>query len=224
MLLKKRILSFLLLASLVLSLSVGVIPIGATAADSNTEFNSGPIDQFIAAQKALLDEPDIEYWPATRWWLAEGMHTDQTLINAVKEIHDMGIGLIEILCRDAGVRLPEDLDQNIWPAGTTAANIYSWGSEEWEHDTKLLIQEATKYGMGFSLTSGTNWANANLPQSELVPDDDGAGKSLGYRIQVVTGGAPFNGILDRSVKSGTGVTRQDLVAVVAMKRDLADSD
>ena len=212
----KRILSYLLLASLALSLTVGIVPVGVAA--TGVELID-PIDQFIAAQKALLDEPDIKYWPGTRWWMAEGLHTDQTIIDGVKEIHDMGLGLIEIVCRGGGARVPTDLDTSIWPSNTTAAQLYSWGSEEWEHDTKLLINEATKYGMGFSMTSGTNWSNANIPVAFLRPDDDGAGKSLGYIIQTVTGGARFNGTLSRSAKSGSAVTRQDLVAVVAMKRD-----
>ena len=29
--------------------------------------------------KAKLAKPEIEYWPEVRWWLAEGLHTDQTL-------------------------------------------------------------------------------------------------------------------------------------------------
>lgn len=182
-------------------------------------FAQGKTDSFITAQKALLDEPAMEYRPATRWWLAEGLHTDQTIVDGVQELYDMGIGGIEIVCRSGGARLPEDLDENLWPEGTTAANIYSWGSEEWIHDTELIIQEATKYGMSFSLTSGTNWSNANLPEKYLVPDDDGAGKSLGYAIQTVSAGEPFSGVLARSAKSGDGVNRQDLVAVVAMKRD-----
>ena len=26
-----------------------------------------------------LKNPDIQYWPDVRWWLAEGFHTDETL-------------------------------------------------------------------------------------------------------------------------------------------------
>lgn len=181
---------------------------------------SAESDPFMGKLHELLDEPDMEYRPATRWWMAEGLHTDETIIDGVKEIYDMGMSNIEIVCRDGGAKLPDDLDPELWPDGTTAANLYSWGSEEWKHDTELVIQEATKYGMGFSLTSGTNWGNANLPRKYLMPDDDGAGKSLGYKIQVVENGETFDGVLPRSYRVNPDLTkRQDLVAVVAMKRD-----
>lgn len=170
---------------------------------------------------ALIDEPAIKYWPGTRWWMAEGLHTDETIINGVKELYDMGIGAIEIVC------MPEPNVDNdyISPISQetgepiSSKSLYSWGTEEWMHDTELVIREATKYGMGFSMTSGTHWSNANLPEEFLVPDDDAAGKSLAYAIQTVSGGEAFSGELLRSYKEGYGVNRQDLVAVVAMKRD-----
>lgn len=195
---------------------------GVDGSETAKKAVSDPIDEFIAAQKELLDEPDQEYWPGSRWWMSNGLHTDETIIAGVKELHDMGISVVEIVYRDGGERLPADLDTSGkygWTSDTTPANIYAWGSEEWKHDTSLIIKEATKYGMGFSMTSGTNWSNANLPDTHLKPDDDGAGKSLGYRIQTVTGGEEFNGTLTRSSKTGREVSRQDLVAVVAMKRD-----
>lgn len=30
--------------------------------------------------KKNLEKPDIQYWPEVRWWLAEGFHTDETLM------------------------------------------------------------------------------------------------------------------------------------------------
>lgn len=176
---------------------------------------------FVEKLHGIFDNPDSEYWPSTRWWLAEGLHTDETLIAGVKDLHDMGMNSIEIVCMpepnvDNDVASP--VNQQSGEVMSSKA-LYGWGSEEWIHDTELVIKEATKYGMGFSMTSGTHWANANLPEEDMVPDDDGAGKSLGYTIMTVSGGETFNGVLNRSFKEGYGVNRQDLVAVVAMKRD-----
>lgn len=180
---------------------------------------------FIEKMHGQFDNPSMDYRPWTRWWMAEGLHTDETIINGVKELYEMGIGGIEIVC------MPEPNVDNdyISPVSQETGEklssraLYSWGSEEWAHDTELIIRETTKYGMGFSMTSGTHWSNANLPEEDLVPDDDGAGKSLGYTIQTLSEGESFSGALNRSFKSGYGVNRQDLVAVVAMKRD-ASSD
>lgn len=209
----KRILSIFLTGVLLLSTFAGL---SAFAEGSNA---------FIQELHTLLDEVPMEYRPWTRWWMAEGLHTDQTIIDDMKQLYEMEIGGVEIVC------MPEyNVDNdNASPIDQTTGepissrSLYSWGSEEWAHDTELVIREATKYGMGFSMTSGTHWSNANLPESELVPDDDGAGKSLAYMIQTVSDGETFDGVLQRSVKSGYGVIRQDLVAVVAMKRD-ASSD
>jgi len=225
----KAKLSMFLAIAMITSIIMGAfLPISAVASGGPLVVQD-PIDQFIAAQKELLDEPDIEYWPGSRWWMSNALHTDETIVAGVKELYDMGISVIEIVYRAGGERVPADLDTSPgnpwgWTSSTTADNIYAWGSEEWKHDTQLIITEATKYGMGFSMTSGTNWSNANIPSTHLVPDDDGAGKSLGYRIETVTNGAPFNGTLTRSAKSGAGVTRQDLVAVVALERDTDVSD
>ena len=40
---------------------------------------------------------------------------------------------------------------------------YGWGAEEWVHDSQVVVEETTRRGMSVSLTSGTNWSNANLP-------------------------------------------------------------
>jgi hypothetical protein len=177
-------------------------------------------DKFMRAQHALLDAPAGKYRPATRWWLAEGLHTDATIKKDMKMLHDMGIGRVEIVC------MPEpNVDSNLSDTvfvdnttGKTPQQIYSWGSAEWMNDTKLIIQEANKYGMGFSMTSGTHWANANLPIEYLKYDDDGAGKAMGYAIHTTTGGTAFSGTLRRSAMTVAGPVRQDLISVVAIQR------
>ncbi|MGI5518236.1 hypothetical protein [Streptomyces sp. CA-106131] len=152
----------------------------STAASATDASSRAITDKFIRAQHALLDDPESKYRPGTRWWLAEGLHTDATIKADMKTLHDMGIGSVEIVC------MPEpNVDNNLSDTvfvknttGKTPQQIYSWGSDEWKNNTKLIIQQANKYGMGFSMTSGTHWANANLPIENLKFDDDGAGKAL----------------------------------------------
>ena len=45
-----------------------------------------------------------QYRPDVRWWLAEGMHTDQTLKNEMRMLDDMGMGAIEFLCHGGSRR------------------------------------------------------------------------------------------------------------------------
>lgn len=42
--------------------------------------------------KKNLKNPDIQYWPDVRWWLAEGFHTDETLKKEIADLHDSGFG------------------------------------------------------------------------------------------------------------------------------------
>lgn len=134
------------------------------------------------------DRIETRYRPDLRWWLAEGLNTDETLRKNVKEIHDSGFGAAEFLA------MPE-------PGADSA--LYGWGSEEWTSDTQLIIEEATRYGLGFSLTSGANWANANLPDTYVWngqpynPDNKAAAKELDYATVYVTRGERFCGSLPR---------------------------
>ncbi|WP_326565655.1 glycosyl hydrolase [Amycolatopsis rhabdoformis] len=193
--------------------------VGTAAAEAATA-QTGITDKFIKAQHAFLDNPEGKYRPGTRWWLAEGLHTDATIKGDMKMLHDMGIGSVEIVCMPEP-NVDSDLSDTVFVGNTTGKTpqqIYSWGSDEWKNDTKLIIQEANKYGMGFSMTSGTHWANANLPIENLKFDDDGAGKAMGYAIQSTTGGTAFSGTLKRSVMTVAGPVRQDLISVVAVRR------
>ena len=88
-----------------------------------------------------LAQPEIEYWPEVRWWLAEGFHTDETLKRDIDLIHHAGFGAIEFLAMGE-----EGADDS----------RYGWGSEEWVHDSRGVIGEAARRRLGVSVTSGTN--------------------------------------------------------------------
>ena len=97
---------------------------------------------------------ESEYWPETRWWLAEGLTTEETLKESIDELYDNGIGAVEIVTLNIGA-LSEDEELN---------KRYAWGSDEWNEDSQFVIDYCTEKGMGVSLTSGTHWGNANLPE------------------------------------------------------------
>lgn len=149
-----------------------------------------------------FQNPDISYWPEVRWWLAEGFHTDQTLIQDIRQIHDSGFGAIEFLAMDE-------------PGADS--RLYGWGSEEWVHDSHTVMREATRRHMGISMTSGTNWSNANL--TTITPDDKAAAKELDYTSELLSPGASRHGALPRCNITQPHVHQQTLLAVLAMKRD-----
>ena len=159
--------------------------------------------------RAPLQDPPIEYRPELRWWLAEGLHTDQTLRFEIDAAHRLGFGGMEFLAMDE-----EGIDHT----------RYGWGSEEWVHDSRIVVEETTARGMSVSFTSGTNWSNANLPT--IDPDHPAAAKELNFVAEDIRAGEGRTGALPRidlneerqlGFLPGHRVapTRQDFVAVVA---------
>lgn len=143
-------------------------------------------DAFARRLHEMYDQIEMRYRPDVRWWLAEGLNTDETLKKNIHELHEFGFGAAEFLA------MPE-------PGADSA--IYGWGSDEWTADTRLIIEEATRRGMGFSITSGTHWACANLPDTytwagePFNPDNKAAAKELDYATIYLAPGEQFNGEL-----------------------------
>ena len=114
----------------------------------------------------LFANPPQDVRPEVRWWLAEGLHTDETLRTEIEAAHRMGFGGMEFLAMDEG-----QVDHA----------RYGWGSEEWVHDSAVVVAETTARGMAVSFTSGTNWSNANLPT--ITPESDAAAKELDMTVE-----------------------------------------
>ena len=145
-----------------------------------------PKDGFAQKLHKLYETVETCYRPDLRWWLAEGLNTDETLKKNVQQIYDSGFGAAEFLAM---------------PEPGADSSIYGWGSEEWTSDTRLIVEEATRLGLGFSLTSGSHWANANLPDTYVwkgvpySPDNTAAAKELDYATIRLKAGEHFCGSL-----------------------------
>ena len=107
-------------------------------------------DPFLIEIQAAYAEPEMQYRPYARWWLAE--------------LYDAGYGGVEFVTLDESQYLDDA--------------TYAWGSPEWIHDTHVIIEECQKLGMSVSMTSGTHWATANLVS--ITPDEEAASQELGY--------------------------------------------
>ncbi|MBA3529329.1 MAG: hypothetical protein H0T91_08500, partial [Propionibacteriaceae bacterium] len=128
----------------------------------------------------LIKNPPIEYRPELRWWLAEGLHTDETLRHEIATAHRLGFGGMEFLAMDEG-----NIDHS----------RYGWGAEEWVNDSQIVVEETTKRNMSVSFTSGTNWSNANLPTIDA--DHPAAAKELDVVSEDPPAGAARKGTLPR---------------------------
>ena len=155
-------------------------------------------DGFAADLAAKLAEPDMTHRVAARWWLAEGSHTDQTLEEGIEELYQDGFGAVEFLAMDESAFLDEAR--------------YSWGTQEWIDDSRFIVEECTKRGMGVSFTSGTHWSNANIPT--IDPDQEAAAQELGYVVVSLAAGEAFQGALSVP-ELPAGVTKATLVRVIA---------
>lgn len=145
-------------------------------------------DPFAAKLRGMFGSIEKPYRPDVRWWLAEGLHTDDTLRKNVQAISDAGFGAAEFLA------MPE-------PGADDKR--YGWGSQEWTADSHLVIEEASRHGLGFSITSGTHWAHANLPDTyqwdgkPFTPDNRAASKELDYVTVPLKPGQAFAAALPR---------------------------
>ena len=124
----------------------------------------------------LIKNPPIEYRPELRWWLAEGLHTDETLRYEIDTAHRLGFGGMEFLAMDEG-----NIDHS----------RYGWGAEEWVHDSQIVVEETTRRNMSVSFTSGTNWSNANLPTIDA--DHPAAAKELDVVSEDLSAGGSRSG-------------------------------
>lgn len=189
---RKQFLAFMLTAAMGISV---IAPVSAFAAD----------DEFAAAVEASFAVPEMSDRPYARWWLAEGSHTDETLRESVKELYESGFGGVEFVTLTSEAEVLDDA-------------TYGWGSPEWIHDTKVIIEECQKYGMSVSMTGGTYWATANLPT--ITPDQQEASQELGYttvNLKKEDGkNTSYSGTLPQCALPGTA-TKQTLVSVVAAK-------
>ncbi len=148
-------------------------------------------DAFSQKLHEMYGAIETQYRPDLRWWLAEGLNTDETLKKNVQQIHDSGFGAAEFLAM---------------PEPGADSSIYGWGSEEWTSDSRLIVEEATRLGLGFSLTSGSHWANANLPDTytwkgqPYNPDNPAAAKELDYATIRLKPGERYQGTLPLPVR------------------------
>lgn len=126
-----------------------------------------------------------------------GAHTEETIKESVREIAESGFAGIEFAMLNA-----PGVNPSIW----------SYGSQEWVNDVRLIIQEATKYGLSASFTSGTHWATANIPG--LSGDDQAANQDVANARALVTQGNTLTTVPVPTIQAGRN---QTFVSAVAYK-------
>ncbi|MBR6029968.1 MAG: hypothetical protein IKP40_12860 [Clostridia bacterium] len=142
-------------------------------------------DAFAAALEARYVQPDISYKTEVRWWMAEGAHTDETLLEEIAAMHEAGF---------RGMELCEQVDDQVSDLD------YGYGSDQWDHDLKLVLRTALEKGMTVSLTAGTNWATANIPG--LDPQSQAASQIVLCIEEYLKPGKTRSGAIPMEKKAG----------------------
>ncbi len=109
----------------------------AFAAESGDQSFAEKMEEKFSADALLVSDR-----PQVRWWLDEGYHTDETLREAIQDLYRQGYGGVELLCLD-----DSSLDNS----------LYGWGTEEWQHDLLVIVEECGKLGMSVSFAAGPDW-------------------------------------------------------------------
>lgn len=140
---------------------------------------------FAADLESRYIKPSMNYATEVRWWMAEGAHTDETLLEEVQAMYDAGF---------RGMELCEQVEESV------SETDYGYGSDQWDHDLKLVLNRALDLGMTVSLTSGTNWATANIPG--LDPDSQAASQVVFEIDEYLKPGKSRSGAIPMEKKAG----------------------
>ena len=173
------------LIALILSLCMVLSMVPAVAA-AETGMTQAEAEAAVASLNATSDfyyelvdnyaDSEIEYRTEVRWWMAEGGHTDETLLEEVQAMYDAGFRGVE-LCQ-LNVSMMD-------------GSVYGYGSEQWNHDFHLVLNKALDLGMTVGITSGTNWNTTNVPG--LNPDSQEAMQAAFESYETVAAGASRTG-------------------------------
>lgn len=135
---------------------------------------------FATKLEGIYRKPEINDRSEVRWWMAEGMHTDETLLEELQAISDAGFRGVE-LCQLADHTINDSL--------------YGYGSEQWEHDVKLILRRAKELSMTVSLTSGAGWSSSNVPG--IDPDSQQTNQCIVLLCEELGGGETRTGAIPR---------------------------
>ncbi|MDR1158296.1 MAG: hypothetical protein LBK75_08375 [Oscillospiraceae bacterium] len=175
---RRRILSCVLVASLLLSLFVGVMPAAGAA-----PAGGGAVIEYFK-------NPDANSKPMARMWFpdAEAGADDHDLIEKqILELAAKGFGGVEVAMLADGVSYDN-----------AAGAVYGWGTDNWSKLLKKVLKAAAKVPGGFQIdmTITAHWPPA---LDTLDPNDDAANEELSYSFTKITDGILQGGTVDLSL-------------------------
>ena len=157
---------------------------------NRSKFESDLSDKFLA--------PELSFKTDLRWWMASGMHTNETIKEELLAMYNAGFSGVE-LCQLTDSTIDE--------------SIYGYGGAQWENDVKLILNTALDLGMSVSLTSGAGWSTANVPG--LDPDSQQANQCIVLLKEELSAGQTRNGSIptDKRLRE-----KSTFIGAIAMRK------
>ncbi|PWN00284.1 MAG: hypothetical protein DBX37_02325 [Massilioclostridium sp.] len=135
-----------------------------------------------------------------RYWVPQAAMDDSDIKKDIKNIADMGYGEIEVVAITVFGNIGEE---------------NSWGTDNWNHKMKTVLQAAKEYGITVDFTNGPAWPIA-MPNISSA-DDEAALYEMTYGVVDVPGGTTYQGIVpERTTIRQEGTTK--LNAVLAYQK------
>lgn len=136
-----------------------------------------------------------------RYWVPQAAMDEQDLRNDIRRITDMGYGCIEVVA--LSVSADKIGQENMW------------GSDNWNHMMKVILEEARRAGVSVDFTNGPQWPIA-MPNITSA-DDPASLYELTYGLAEVPGGTVYDGkVPARTTVRSEGTTT--LKSVLAYRR------
>lgn len=113
-----------------------------------------------------------------RYWVPQAAMEEEDLKQDIKNLADMGYGCVEVVAITVSDSIGEE-------------NI--WGTDNWNHMMKIILQTAKECGITVDFTNGPAWPIA-MPNISSA-DDEAALYEMTYGVVDVAGGTTYQGIV-----------------------------
>jgi hypothetical protein len=185
------------------------VAVGAAAAlpaSSSASIAEGRAGGGLARRFA---DPRAEVRPRFRWWWPNGQVDPAEIAREVDQMVDAGFGGAEIADVHRSMKTGLDVVH------------YGWGGPNWIKAVTAALTQARRRGIRLDITVGPSWP-AGVPT--ITPDDEAASKEVVHGRTLVAAGGTYDGPLPTPyLAPAPGVTRQELLAVQALRINAASS-
>ncbi|GKQ40782.1 hypothetical protein ALMP_73030 [Streptomyces sp. A012304] len=170
----------------------------AVLASTSGVASAAPSPHTLPPFARAFASPPAEARPKIRYWWPCADIAPEVIAPEIRAMAEQGFGAAEIQCMFA----------------FTDPRTTGWGSPALTSRLQQAVAAGRKYGVRIDLTLGPAWP---LVVPGVTPDSRAAAQEIVYGRTEVSGGATYSGPVPAGPAPHSGVTRQTLVAVHAVR-------